>query len=137
MQSFGELSYFSDARFRSSYEQLVKWLSDHDFLRITTVLLGGRVAAVDIGTVWGREYTVLAGATDLEFQGVAKVINLHHMQWACRQRLNTLDFLCGDFGWKKRFHLTPRPLYEIYRNCAAKSPAISESRLSRVKVREH
>jgi len=23
-----------------------------------------------------------------------------------------VDFLCGDFSWKKLFHLTPRPLYE-------------------------
>jgi hypothetical protein len=33
------------------------------------------------------------------------------MQWACSERLNQVDFLCGDFNWKKLFHLTPRPLY--------------------------
>ena len=116
LESFGEFSYFKDPRFLASYEQLVAWLSDNKFLRVTTVLLGGEIAAVDIGTVWNRQYTVLAGGTNPEFPGVAKIINLHHLDWACRQRLTVVDFLCGDFGWKNRFHLTHRPLYEIRRN---------------------
>ncbi|MGA7279585.1 MAG: GNAT family N-acetyltransferase [Desulfocapsaceae bacterium] len=119
LESFGELSYFSDPRFLSSYEKLVAYLFDNNFLRVTTVLLGGVVAAVDIGTVWNNVYTVLAGATNPCFPGVAKIINLHHLEWACRQRLDMVDFLCGDFGWKQRFHLTQRPLYGIYRRTAS------------------
>ena len=46
-----------------------------------------------------------------DFPSVAKLINLHHMQRACRERLNLIDFLCGDFSWKKKFHLTENPLY--------------------------
>ncbi|MCY2927356.1 MAG: cellulose biosynthesis protein CelD, partial [Planctomycetota bacterium] len=57
--------------------------------------------------------TVLAGGTDGRFQRVAKVISLQHLTWACRQRVESVDFLCGSFGWKDRFHLTPRPLYQI------------------------
>ena len=124
LESFGELSYFSDPRFLSSYEKLVAYLFDNKLLRATTVLLGGAVAAVDIGTLWNNRYTVLAGATNPDFPGVAKIINLHHLEWACRQRLEIVDFLCGDFGWKNRFHLTPRPLYEIYRRPA--SAALAE-----------
>ena len=33
------------------------------------------------------------------------------MKRACREQLTEADFLCGDFSWKKLFHLTPRPLY--------------------------
>ena len=123
MESYGEFSYFSNPPFLASYEKLVAWLFDNKFLRITTVLLGGEVAAVDIGTVWKRQYTVLAGGTNPEFPGVAKIINLHHLDWACQQRLNVVDFLCGDFGWKNRFHLTQRPLYEIHRNSVS-SPSV-------------
>ena len=119
LESFGEHSYFSDPRFLASYEKLVGYLSDNGLLRVTTVLLGGAVAAVDIGTVLNNAYTVLAGATSPDFCGVAKIINLHHLEWACRQRLGVVDFLCGDFGWKNRFHLTPRPLYEIHRRAAS------------------
>jgi CelD/BcsL family acetyltransferase involved in cellulose biosynthesis len=68
---------------------------------------------VDVGALWKNTYTVLAGGTDPDFPGVAKLINFHHIQWACRQRLDLVDFLCGDFNWKSRFRLHPRPLYKI------------------------
>ena len=113
IDGFGELSYFSDPRFLSSFEQLVEWLFNNGLLRITTVIIGGVIAAVDIGAVLGRNYTVLAGGTNPEFQGVAKLINFHHLEISCAERFEIVDFLCGDFGWKERFHLTPRPLYQI------------------------
>jgi CelD/BcsL family acetyltransferase involved in cellulose biosynthesis len=68
---------------------------------------------VDMGAVWNSTYTVLAGGTHPDFPGVAKLINLHHMEWACHQELGEVDFLCGEFNWKQRFHLMPRPLYKI------------------------
>ena len=127
IESFGNESYFSDPRFLAGFENLVSWLSSNGFLRVTTVLLGGRFAAVDIGAVWSGQYALLAGGTNPEFTGVAKMINLHHMEWACGQRLESVDFLCGNFGWKERFHLSPRPLRQIIcapgENCSAKQSA--------------
>jgi hypothetical protein len=126
IESFGGDSYFSEPRFFAGFENLVSWLSSNGLLRITTVLLGGRFAAVDIGAVWSGEYVLLAGGTCAEFQGVAKMINLHHMEWACGQRLKSVDFLCGNFGWKERFHLSPRPLYQICapgENCGSRQSA--------------
>ena len=107
-------SYFADARFLQSFQDLAAWLHANDMLRITTVLIGGKVAAVDMGAVWNDTYTVLAGGTDADFTGVAKLINLHHLKWACERRMRVVDFLCGDFNWKQRFHLTPRSLYQIW-----------------------
>lgn len=111
--AFGEHSYFRDERFRGGFLDLMTLLHERQWLRVTTVLLGGQVAAVDVGSVYNNQYTVLAGGTDPSFQGVAKVINLQHLAWACRNRIDSVDFLCGSFGWKDRFHLTPRPLYQI------------------------
>jgi CelD/BcsL family acetyltransferase involved in cellulose biosynthesis len=66
-----------------------------------------------MGALWKGTYTLLAGGTSPEFPGVAKLINRHHLQWACRQKLKYVDFLCGDFNWKQRFRLTPAPLFEL------------------------
>ena len=112
-EAFGRFSYFSDSRFLNSFEDLVAWLHQNGLLRVTTVLLGGKVAAVDVGALWRSSYTVLAGGTHSDFPGVAKLINFHHLKWACQQQMEVVDFLCGDFKWKERFHLTLRPLYEI------------------------
>ena len=112
-EAYKDFSYFNDARFLGAFEALAAWLYDNGHLRVTTVHIGGSIAAVDMGALWGSSYTVLAGGTSPEFPGVAKLMNFHHLEYACRTRLETVDFLCGDFGWKQRFHLTPRPLYEI------------------------
>ena len=108
---FGADSYFYDARFKESFRSLANFLKEKGWLRFTTVLIKGEPAAVDMGCLYRNVYTVMAGGTSNRFRGVAKLINLHHMQWACEQRVSQVDFLCGDFHWKKMFHLTPRPLF--------------------------
>ncbi len=113
LNAFGDGSYFADQRFLASFRSLLAFLHRRGLLRVTAVLVGGRLAAVDVGAVYRGVYTVLAGGTDPEFPGIAKLINFHHLEWACLHHLREVDFLCGDFGWKERFHLTPRALYQI------------------------
>ncbi len=110
---FGDDSYFADPRFRESFRDLAGLLRERSWVRMTTVLVGGRPAACDLGAVYNGVYTLLAGGTDGDFPGVAKVINLHHIERGCREKLELVDFLCGDFAWKTLFHLSPRPLYLI------------------------
>jgi hypothetical protein len=115
---FGADSYFYDSRFKEGFKSLANYLNEKGWLRFTTVLINGEPAAVDMGCLYRNVYTVMAGGTSSRFRGVAKLINLHHMQWACQQRLQQVDFLCGDFHWKKQFHLTPRPLF-LFSNLAS------------------
>ena len=116
IEAFGEESYFHDERFLHGFEKLIAELDRRRALRVTTVLVAGAIAAVDIGAVWNNTYTVLAGGTSRDFSGVAKLINFHHLEVACRERYDSVDFLCGDFGWKRRFRLVARPLYQITRD---------------------
>ena len=113
LSRYGAMSYFSDARFTSSFRRLAALLQRNGWLRMTTVLVSGIPAAVDLGCVYNRSYTLLGGGTAAEFPGIAKLVNVFHMRWACEQRFEDVDFLCGDFNWKSLFHLTPRPLYVL------------------------
>ena len=113
LDRYGEDSYFHDARFLESFRSLFQFLSEQGWLRLTAVLVDGVPAAVDMGCVYNGTYTLLAGGTEAQFPGIAKLINIHHMRWACEQRLQRVDFLCGDFNWKTLFHLAPRPLYVL------------------------
>jgi CelD/BcsL family acetyltransferase involved in cellulose biosynthesis len=108
---FGNHSYFFDHRFRDSFRALAQFLKEKGWLRFTTVLINGEPAATDMGCIYGGVYTLIAGGTNSHYPGVAKLINFHHMKRACRERLDEVDFLCGNFNWKDLFHLTPRPLY--------------------------
>lgn len=113
LSAFQEKSYYHDLRFLQGFQALAQYLKAQGMLRITTLLVGGKVAAVDMGAVWNSCCTVLAGGTNPEFPGAAKVINFRHLELACDNKYAQVDFLCGDFGWKSRFHLEPRPLYVI------------------------
>ena len=110
-ERFAADSFFADSRFREGFRGMIETLSQLGLLRVTSVYCGDQLAALDFGAVFKERYTLLAGGTDARFPGVAKLINLHHMQWACDERLDEVDFLCGDFCWKPLFHLKPRPLY--------------------------
>lgn len=115
MERYGEYSYFQDSRFLVAFQNFLEFLRKRGFLRLTSVSIGGTLAAVDVGAVINDHYTVLAGGANALFPGVAKLINFHHLKAACANRFAQVDFLCGDFGWKERFLFTPRPLYEFYR----------------------
>ncbi|MFH1837261.1 MAG: GNAT family N-acetyltransferase [Candidatus Omnitrophota bacterium] len=113
LSRFGADSYFSDKRFTESFRDLRDYLREKGWLRMTTVSINKETAAVDMGCVYKGVYTLLGGGTNALYPGVAKVINLHHIEEACRERYEKVDFLCGDFSWKKLFHLSPNPLYKI------------------------
>ena len=113
--NYGADSYFFDARFIQAFEKTTGWLYDNNALRLTTVLVGGVVAAVDLGAVWENCYSLLTGGTNREFPGIAKLINLHHLEWGCANGMNQIDFLCGDYGWKRRFGLQAVPYYRLRR----------------------
>ena len=113
VEAFGEDSYFYDSRFLHGFERLIAELDRRGALRVTTALVSGTIAAIDVGAVWRKAYTVLAGGTNPDFPGVAKLINFHHLEVACHEHFDSVDFLCGDFGWKRRFRLVARPLYHI------------------------
>lgn len=119
---FGDQSYFYDPRFLEGFHRLVGYLRSNGMLRVVTLMVEGAIAAVDIGAIFKKQCTLLAGGTHRDYPGVAKIINLHHINWACREQMDELDFLCGDFGWKERFRLFPRPLYQIEGHALRKRP---------------
>jgi hypothetical protein len=124
---YGQSSYFHDPRFLNSFRQLRDFLVERGWLRMVTILVDGVPAATDLGSVYNGTLTMLAGGTNGGFPGIAKLINIHHMTWACEQKLDRVDFLCGDFNWKTMFHLTPVPLYLLEKD---KAPLRKEVELS-------
>lgn len=123
LDAFGTESYFSCDHFRNGFLDMVDFCKTHGLLRVTTALVGGKPAAVDVGVVYNSIYLVMAGGTLQEFPGIAKVINMRHIMTAFENRFAELDFMCGDFGWKERYHLVKRPMYRLNANSAAMAEA--------------
>lgn len=112
LRRFEEDSYLADPRFRESFRDVMHYLYHRGLLRMVSLDIGGKIRAVDLGAIYNGIYTVFLGGADQEIPGVAKVMNMHHIAYACKERLQKLDFLCGEFHWKKLWHLDPEPLYK-------------------------
>jgi hypothetical protein len=111
LATFGKSSYFHDPRFTEGFREVLRFLSRNGWLRLVSLEIGKKTVAVDMAAVYRDTYVVLLGSTDPEFRGVAKAMNMQHLEFACEQKLSRVDFLCGDFHWKKLWHLDPQPLY--------------------------
>jgi hypothetical protein len=109
----GEDSYLHDDRFREGFRDIMYFLQQGGWLRMVSLEIQGETVAVDLGALWRGTYTVFLGGADQRFPGVAKAMNMHHIEFACNEGISKLDFLCGDFHWKKLWHLDPEPLFKF------------------------
>ena len=112
LKRFGENSYFYDSRFLESFRDVMHLLARRGWLRMVSLELGAETAAVDLGALFQGSYVIMLGGTHLQFPGIAKAMNMQHIEFACHSRVSKVDFLCGDFFWKKLWHLDPEPLYK-------------------------
>ncbi len=113
LEKFGEDSYLCDPRFRESFRDIMHLLHNKGWLRMVSLEVQGETAAIDLGAVYNGVYTVFLGGIFSGLPGIAKAMNMHHIEYALQNRLFKLDFLCGDFHWKKLWHLDPEPLYKL------------------------
>ena len=113
LENFGHYSYFHDSRFMTGFADMLATLKRWKVLRVVRMSVNGARTAVDVAAIYKNSLVVLAGATNPDFPGAAKAINLFHIKCAFEEKISKLDFLCGDFGWKKRFRLEERPLFKI------------------------
>ena len=120
LQNFGADSYLHDDRFRRSFMDVIHFLHSRGWLHMVSFEIMGKTVAVDIGALYNGVYTAYLGGTCPDLPGVAKVMNMYHIEHALRNRVLKVDFLCGDFNWKKLWHLDPEPLYKFV------APSLSE-----------
>jgi len=129
LATFGKSSYFHDSRFTEGFREVLRFLSRKGWLRMVSLEIGGKTVAVDMAALYRGTYVVLLGGTDPEFRGVAKAMNMQHLEFACEHGLSRVDFLCGDFHWKKLWHLDPQPLFK-YVSPALKAEETADHEIS-------
>jgi len=125
LSRYGEDSYLWDQRFRESFRDAMFFLYRRGMLRMVSLEIGGKTVAVDLGALCNNIYTVFLGGTDPDIPGVAKVMNMHHVEFAFQHGVSKVDFLCGDFHWKKLWHLDEEPLYKFVSPSLARGEALT------------
>ncbi len=126
VRRFKEDSYLFDSRFRESFRDVMLFLKQKGWLNMVSLEIEGQIAAVDLGAKFNNSYTVFIGGTLPEFPGVAKAMNMYHVAFACKNKFRKIDFLCGDFNWKKLWHLDEEPLYYYVSPEWVSNPAVGK-----------
>ncbi|MBN2420283.1 MAG: GNAT family N-acetyltransferase [Deltaproteobacteria bacterium] len=113
IERYGADSYLQDTRFRKSFREIIRFLNQKGYLRMVSLELEGRTMAVDVGALYNGVYTIFLGGVFSRVPGLAKAMNMHHIDYALKNRFYKVDFLCGDFNWKKLWHLDEEPLFKF------------------------
>jgi hypothetical protein len=100
VERYGADSYLQDTRFRKSFRDVIRFLNQKGYLRMVSMELGGKTMAVDVGALYNGVYTIFLGGIFSRVPGLPN-------------RLYKVDFLCGDFNWKKLWHLDEEPLFKF------------------------
>ena len=113
IERYGDDSYLQDTRFRKSFRDVIRFLYQKGYLRMVSLELDGRTMAVDVGAIYNSVYTIFLGGVFSRVPGLPKAMNMHHIDYALKNRIYKVDFLCGDFNWKKLWHLDEEPLFKL------------------------
>lgn len=127
---FGHRSYLTDPRFREGFRDAMHFLQRKNLLRMVSIEIDGRIGAVDLGAYYQGVYTVFLGGANPDFPGIAKLINMYHITTSFNEKYYKVDFLCGDFHWKKLWHLDPEPLYKFVSPSMVSEAVGMENRIS-------
>jgi len=121
IERYGTDSYLQDTRFRESFRDIIRFLDQKGYLRMVSLELDGKTMAVDAGALYNGVYTIFLGGIFSRIPGLPKAMNMYHIDYALNNRAYKVDFLCGDFNWKKLWHLDEEPLFKLV------SPDLEES----------
>ena len=113
IERYGADSYLEDPRFRHSFRDAIRFLNQKGYLRMVSLELEGKTMAVDVGAIYNGVYTIFLGGVFSRVPGLPKVMNMHHIDYSLQNRIHKVDFLCGDFNWKKLWHLDEEPLFKL------------------------
>ena len=113
IEQYGADSYLQDTRFRKSFREIIRFLNQKGCLRMVSMELEGRIMAVDVGAIYNGVYTIFLGGVFSRVPGLPKAMNMYHIDYALKNRIAKVDFLCGDFNWKKLWHFNEEPLFKV------------------------
>ena len=112
LSRFGADSYFHDERFLGSFRDWVAFAPGQGLASNHHGLHRGRHGGHRRGLpLQGHVHDARGRHPRATFRGWRSSSTCTTCERACEERMREVDFLCGEFNWKDKFHLTPRPLY--------------------------
>lgn len=112
----GETTDWIDPRRIESFRQVIRLGNKIDSyqVKMITILIGGKIAGVDLITIYKNCYSPLKCGYDVKnFPGIGSFVNLYEIDDAISLGMERIDFLEIGYGWKdKWFTQVPLLKYE-------------------------
>jgi hypothetical protein len=115
-QEKGEKTDWEDSRRIKTFEEVIKLAGKSYRVRMITVKIGGKIAGVDLISLYNKTYFALKCGYDvLNFPGIGNFINLLEIDDAIGLKMERIDFLQNSYRWKNQY-FKPIPLFKYERN---------------------
>ncbi len=103
---------WQDPRRVEAFRQVIKLAGESYKVRMISVLIGKRIAGVDLIALFNRcYYTLRCGYNVRDFPGIGSFFNLLEIDDAIRLGMKKVDFLQENYEWKDLFFQTV-PLFQ-------------------------
>jgi len=107
-----EKTDWEDPRKVEAFRQVIELAGKSYEIRTISVLIGNRIAGVDLIALFNKcYYTLICGYNVTDFSGIGHFFNLFEIDDAIRLGMKKIDFLQDSYEWKNNF-FDPVPLFK-------------------------
>jgi len=99
-----EKTDWEDPRKVEAFRQVIRLAGKSYKIRMISVLIGNKIAGVDLIALFNRcYYTLICGYNVRNFSGIGNFLNLFEIDDAIRLGMRKIDFLQDSYEWKNNF----------------------------------
>lgn len=113
LKQFAEDSSFDEGWFKKAFARIAQDKILMSYLRFKTIMLADKIVACGLYAAYNNRYTFLASGVDPDVSNVFKLLNFEIIREAFENRIQRIDFLTDECGWKKSWRLRTEMLYKL------------------------
>ncbi len=99
---------------QKTFKEIINLAKDYQ-VRMVSIIIKGKIVAVDLVALYKQTYYCLAGGCDVgNYSGLGTFANLQLIKDAIElENIDLIDFLQGNVNWKASWQLGTRPLFKF------------------------
>ena len=116
IKQYEEDSKFNNETIKKGIYKMIKLANKSNILEMTSLEIGGKTEAVDVGIVYGKwYYALIGGANNQKIPNLGKLMNILDIKSAIVRKANFVDFFATSGYWKSTWHFDKEMLLKFVR----------------------
>jgi hypothetical protein len=128
LNRFKEDSDFTDASVVRSMKKFLLYLQEQEMLQTILISKNNTICGVEFAAIFKETYYILNGGYAKDIPNIGKVLIMEHLENAQRLKMNKIDLLCGEGGWKDLWNFNKVQYYTFRKTSLTHNlPAFEET----------